>query len=60
MMPPILSPDDPTRHEAYGMILGSASSVKEPRDAQTSGAVTELSKEPDMDRVPAHHLSVGN
>ena len=60
MMPPILSPDDPTRREAYGMILGSASSVKDPRDAQTSGGMTELNKEPDVNTVPAHHLSVGN
>gem|GEM_PF-4359755 len=41
MMSPILSSDDPTRREEYGMILGSASSVKEPRDAQTSGAMNE-------------------
>ena len=60
MMYPILSPDDPTRREAYGMILGSASSVKDPCDAQTSRGMNELVKEPDMDRVPAHHLSVGN
>ena len=60
MMPTLLPSKETTRREPYCMILGNASSVKDPRDAQTSGGMTELNKEPDVNTVPAHHLSVGN
>ena len=60
MMYPNVSPLERIAQPICGMIKAALSSVKEPRNAQTSGAVTELSKEPDMNRVPAHHLSVGN
>jgi len=59
-MYPNLSPLERIAKQMCGMIKATLSSVKEPRNAQTSGAVTELSKEPNMNTVPAHHLSVGN
>ena len=59
-MYPNVSPLERIARQAGCMIEASALSVRNPCNAQTSRGVTELSKEPDMNIVPAHHLSVGN